>query len=319
MPGTDGQEQKPAASDMLDWFLFMPRPPLQRTLFALLPIVGALLAAFAGYEHWPITYSLLAMTVVASASAVIYWSAPLQAQKNRVAFEPAPVEQLPIEAVAELPSPSEPELHAAEPQQQQDNITISLPVPEPASASTRAEALATGRWHETDLLTGLLNPDVFFARMDAALERCRAANHPAILFVIDLNGFAAINEAAGLVDANRLLRQVADCFRLTVREGDVLSRLGGDEFGIFFPGLPLEIAETRARDLRAAVREAGLSILEDGSTQVTACLGMASFPSDGESVDALLATANASLAMAKHARQESTDKPMPSVLVLTRG
>jgi diguanylate cyclase (GGDEF)-like protein len=296
----------------------MPRPPLQRTLFALLPIVGALLAALAGYERWPIALSLLAMTAVASASAVIYWSAPLKARKNRTVRESALVEESGIEVIAEFPISAAPEVSTPERRQSQDDLTISAPVPEPADAGTRAEALATGRWHDTDLLTGLLNPNVFVARIATELERCRAANQTAILIVIDLNSFAAINEAIGLVDANRLLRHVADCFRLTVREGDVLARLGGDEFGIFFPGLPPEIAETRARDLRAAVREAGLQVLEEGSSQVTACLGMASFPADGESVDTLLAAANTSLTTAKHERQEGADKPTASVLVLTR-
>ncbi len=55
----------------------MPRSPLPRTLLAILPIFGALLAALAAHQRWPIPLSLFAMAVVASASAVIYWSAPL--------------------------------------------------------------------------------------------------------------------------------------------------------------------------------------------------------------------------------------------------
>ena len=122
----------------------------------------------------------------------------------------------------------------------------------------------------------------------------------------------------GLIDANRMLRQVADCFRLTVREGDMLSRLGGDEFGIFFPGLPPEIAEARVRDLRAAVREAGLLTLPEDSAPVTACIGISCFPADGDTVDTLVAAADLSLVKAKHERQEKANKPISSALVLTR-
>ncbi len=124
--------------------------------------------------------------------------------------------------------------------------------------------------------------------------------------------------ASELIDANRMLRQVADCFRLTVREGDLLSRLGCDEFGIFFPGLTSDIAEARVRDLRAAVREAGLLTLPEGSPQVTACIGLSCFPADGDTVDALLAAASLSLDNASRERQEKANLPIPSALVLTR-
>jgi diguanylate cyclase (GGDEF)-like protein len=293
----------------------MPRPPLQRTLFAMLPILGALLAAIAGHERWPLPLSLLAMSVIASASAVIYWSAPLSKRKDNEAPPAALPDAMLSESIPQIVAAVEPEAPIAEALPDAQLIGSK---PEPDSVGTRADAIATGEWRETDLLTGLLNPDVFFARVSSALERCSAANQTAILVICDLDGFGAINQKAGLVDANHLLRQVAECFRLTVREGDVLSRLGGDEFGIFFPGLPPEVAETRARDLRAAVREAGLLVLQEGSEQVTACLGISSFPADGDTADALLAAANASLAAARQERQENAAKPVPSVLVVAR-
>jgi diguanylate cyclase (GGDEF)-like protein len=192
------------------------------------------------------------------------------------------------------------------------------PSPEPGSIGTRADTLATGELHETDFLTGLLGSEVFFARLTSELSRCKTANQTATLVVCDLDAFGEINQALGLVNGNHLLRQIADCFRLTVREGDILSRLGGDEFGIFFPGLPPEIAESRVRDLRAAVREAGLLTLPEGSAQVTACIGVSRFPADGDTVDALLAAADISLAAAKRERQERANIPLPSALVLTR-
>jgi diguanylate cyclase (GGDEF)-like protein len=98
----------------------------------------------------------------------------------------------------------------------------------------------------------------------------------------------------------------------------MLSRLGGDEFGIFFPGLPPEIAEARVRDLRAAVREAGLLILPQDSAQITTCIGISCFPADGDTVDVLVAAADLSLAKAKRERQEKANRPIPSALVLTR-
>jgi diguanylate cyclase (GGDEF)-like protein len=291
----------------------MPRSPLQRTLFALLPILGALLAALAAHQGWPIPLSLVTMAVVASAAAVIYWSAPLNRRR--------PVEAATQSLSAQLASMVMPEVTAAgeHPEQVSESLSDTPPpLPEPGTIGTRADALITGEAAETDLLTGLLGSGGFFARVTAALDRCRAAHHTAILVVCDLDAFGEINRTVGLADANRMLRQVADCFRLTVREGDVVSRLGGDEFGIFFPGLPPEIAETRVRDLRAAVREAALLTLSEEGPQVTACIGTGCFPADGDSADALLAAAHLSLANARRERQENANRPIPSALVITR-
>jgi diguanylate cyclase (GGDEF)-like protein len=289
----------------------MPRSPLSRTFFATLPILGALLAAFAALKDWPLPLSLLAMAVIASACAVIYWSAPLSEERSGETREQNPPTRFMPEVIPAV---------AAATLNLEDQVSVSPPnaTPAPGSIGTRADAFVTGEAHETDLLTGLLGAEAFFARLTSELSRCKTANQTAILVVCDIDAFGEINRTVGMVDANRMLRQVADCFRLTVREGDMLSRLGGDEFGIFFPGLPPEIAEARVRDLRAAVREAGLLTLPEGSVQVTACIGSSRFPADGNTVDTLVAAADLSLARAKRERQENATKPIPSALVLTR-
>jgi diguanylate cyclase (GGDEF)-like protein len=290
----------------------MPRSPLPRTLFAILPILGALLAALATHQDWPIPLSLFAMAVVASASAVIYWSAPLNNRKPVLMAEQSPPVACGPEVMPELAAA------AAEPPQDPAPEPAPAAAPEPGSIGTRADAVVAGEPHETDLLTGMLGPEAFFDRLARGLPRCREANLTGVLVICDLDAFGEINQTIGLMDANRMLRQVADCFRLTVREGDLLSRLGGDEFGIFFPGLTLEIAESRVRDLRAAVREAGLLTLPEGSAQATVCIGISCFPTDGATVDALLAAADLSLANARRERQEKANIPIPSALVLTR-
>lgn len=296
----------------------MPRPPFPRTLLALLPIVAALLAALAGHRDWPILLTAIAIAFAACSAFVIYSSVPKRQHQHASYEEPAAAPVVPQEAAAEAVIPAV-EIAPVEPAAPETTTEITQPpLPEAETCGTRAEALATGHWRETDLLTGLLNAGTFLVRLTEILARCRSANQTAILIVCDIDAFGEINRTAGLVEANCLLRQVADCFRLTVREGDLLSRLGGDEFGLFFPGLPPEIAETRARDLRAAVREAGLLTLPEGSAQVTACLGIGCFPADADSVDALLAAAESSLARAKRERQEAANRPVPSAIVIKR-
>jgi diguanylate cyclase (GGDEF)-like protein len=284
---------------------------LLRTSLAILPIFGALLAALAEHKGWPIPLSLFAMAVVASSSAVIYWSAPLS-RRNASLSEPNLPAPLPANVMPEVAGAAE-----------QPEATGFLPggaprSPEPGTVGTRADTLITGESHETDLLTGVLGSDAFLARLAVELERCRSARQTAILVICDLDAFGEVNRTVGLADANRMLRQVADCFRLTVREGDVIARLGGDEFGIFFPGLHAEVAETRVRDLRAAVREAALLTLPDEGRLVTACIGTSCFPADGSTVDALMTAAALSLANARRERHENARKPIPSALVITR-
>ena len=257
--------------------------------------------------------SLLAMVVIAAAAAAIYWSAPLAVRRLPDTVEQdLPTAFVPHAAVDLAASAEMPPTPAPLPSLEADAV------PEPGSSGTRADRLAVGERVETDLLTGLLAPESFFARLSAELTRCTAANLNAILVICDLDSFGELNRSAGLVDANRLLRQVADGFRLTVREGDMLARLGADEFGLFFPGLPPEVAETRVRDLRAAVREAASLAMTDSSSPVTVSVGMSCFPRDGESAEALLQIADAALAAAKRERSVQTDRPLPSALVLTR-
>lgn len=269
----------------------------------MLPIAGALLTGVAATEAWPLPLSLIAMAVVASASAVIYWSAPLHA--------PAAV---PGEAPPMAPEPPAlPSVAAvAEPFAER-----SIELPEPGSIGTRAASLATGEQFESDLLTGLLAPEAFFTRLRQELDRCRESGQSGTLVLCDIDGFEEINRNIGLVEGNTVLRQVADCFRLTVRGDDLLARLGGDEFGIFFSGLPPEVAEHRVRDLRAAVREAGLLTLPDDAAQVTACMGTSCFPENGTDAETLLTVAEQAMAAARRARQENAD-PLASALVLNR-
>lgn len=276
----------------------MPRSPLPRTLLAILPILGALLTSVAAIEAWPLPLSLFAMAVVASASAVIYWSAPLHATRHREAPPKAPdADALPNSTAV---------------------VRSSLLAPEPGSIGTRADSLSTGEQYESDLLTGLLAPDAFFCRLRKELDHCRETGQSTVLVVCDIDGFADINRNVGLVEANTLLRQIADRFRLTVREGDILARLGGDEFGIFFPGLLPEVAEHRVRDLRAAVRDAGLCTLPDDAAQVTACMGISCFPENGAGLETLLAFANEAMTAAKRERLENANRPIASALVLSR-
>jgi diguanylate cyclase (GGDEF)-like protein len=114
-----------------------------------------------------------------------------------------------------------------------------------------------------DPLTGLANRRALLVGLEAALER--AVRHerpgPVVLF-LDLDGFKAVNDAHGHHAGDDLLRAVADRLRESTREGDVVARMGGDEFVVLCPdaapGVPVErLADRLAGALDAPLQADG--------------------------------------------------------------
>jgi diguanylate cyclase (GGDEF)-like protein len=115
-------------------------------------------------------------------------------------------------------------------------------------SETRAFQERLAHEAEHDPLTGLPNR----RRMQDALGSSLRTDAVAVLFV-DLDGFKPVNDAHGHEAGDDLLRQVAERLSRCVREGDVLSRVGGDEFVVLMPGV-LEQADAEA--MSARVRDA---------------------------------------------------------------
>jgi diguanylate cyclase (GGDEF)-like protein len=147
----------------------------------------------------------------------------------------------------------------------------------------------------TDSLTGLLNRRGLEDRLEEELARCRRTGHELSLVMIDCDGLKAVNDSGGHELGDVVLQRIADCLRRHKRVADVAARLGGDEFVVLLPethaGDALGVAERFRRELAAAP-------LEDGR-MITAALGVASFPADGESAAALLRSADRTLYAAK--------------------
>ncbi|MEU4214978.1 sensor domain-containing diguanylate cyclase [Actinoplanes sp. NPDC026623] len=100
-----------------------------------------------------------------------------------------------------------------------------------------------------DALTGLPNR----RRMQDALGSSLQGDAVAVFFV-DLDGFKPVNDAHGHEAGDELLRQVADRLSACVREGDVLARVGGDEFVVLMPGITMQgDADAMSNRVRAAI------------------------------------------------------------------
>ncbi|MCC7410346.1 MAG: EAL domain-containing protein [Gammaproteobacteria bacterium] len=134
---------------------------------------------------------------------------------------------------------------------------------------------STLAWHCThDALTGVLNRCEFEARLGQALAAdARVPVHT--LCYVDLDRFAAINDAYGVKAGSELLRRIAAVLRKHVRDADAIGRTGADEFAVLLHGCAADKSQLIAQALRAAIsacelRWKGAIITADASVAVVA-------------------------------------------------
>ena len=153
------------------------------------------------------------------------------------------------------------------------------------------------RMSTTDPLTGVANRRGFFDAAEAARHRTRLEGEPLTVVLLDLDHFKGVNDRHGHAVGDEVLRSVARVLRDTLRPGETLARLGGEEFGVLLPGVPLERAEKRAQGLRSEVEtlcvQSGYAVV-----RMTASVGVAAWMPE-ESIDAVLARADLGMYEAK--------------------
>jgi diguanylate cyclase (GGDEF)-like protein len=161
------------------------------------------------------------------------------------------------------------------------------------------------REHEAghDPLTGLLNRSAMSERIRrVARAPLPADGRWAAMMVLDLDGFKAVNDTLGHPAGDRLLTQVADTLRASIRPGDIAARLGGDEFGILLTRLPEAArAEAIAGALLDRIRH-GAYTVAGIELSVDASIGIALIPEHGRDADLLLQRADVAMYQAKRAR-----------------
>jgi diguanylate cyclase len=160
------------------------------------------------------------------------------------------------------------------------------------------QAERLNRLAQYDELTGLANRSLFQDRLQRALAWARRHNRLAAVMILDLNGFKAVNDRLGHGAGDRLLEIMASRLTRRLRETDTIARMGGDEFALLIENLAKpEHAALVARKLLDTV--APPVELDEQQVSVTASLGVALYPKDGDDAAELVRLADRAMYGAK--------------------
>ncbi|WP_417581704.1 EAL domain-containing protein [Nitrincola sp.] len=149
-----------------------------------------------------------------------------------------------------------------------------------------------------DSLTGLFNRLAFKEKVHEYLARARRYNESFALLFVDLDLFKEVNDSFGHDAGDALLKQVADRILGQVRDSDIVSRLGGDEFTLLISPVDNDIALASIAENLIETLSKPFQ-LEDVEVSIGCSVGVVSYPRDGENLDQLMRHADAAMYHAK--------------------
>ncbi len=156
----------------------------------------------------------------------------------------------------------------------------------------------------TDALTGLLNRQALAILFRQAILTSKRSGRPMSAILFDIDHFKAVNDAFGHTVGDSVIKQVADLALEVVRESDVVTRWGGEEYLVLLNDCKLSEAVAIAENLRLRVAEHDFC-LPAGPAIVTISLGVAQYIDD-ETEAAFFARADGALYSAKHGGRNHT-------------
>jgi diguanylate cyclase (GGDEF)-like protein len=150
-----------------------------------------------------------------------------------------------------------------------------------------------------DPLTSLYNRRHFNEILEYEVGRAQRHAHSFSLLLVDLDDFKDINDAFGHPTGDRLLRDLTTLLQDTVRRGDVVARIGGDEFGILLPETDADGGRTLAESLRETVHQRTFTGTQGEQFHLTVSIGVVTFPADAGDFNNLLARVDEAMYRAK--------------------
>ena len=148
----------------------------------------------------------------------------------------------------------------------------------------------------TDPLTGLPNRRAFEERLRARLDAVEPKAFTVLM--LDVDGLKRVNDLRGHTAGDAALRRVADVLRANLRDEDLVTRWGGDEFLLLLNGMDRVGAVSLARRISGT-----LLTVNDSQEPISVSVGTASFPSEGTTAEELLAAADRSMYAEKRNRE----------------
>jgi diguanylate cyclase (GGDEF)-like protein/putative nucleotidyltransferase with HDIG domain len=186
------------------------------------------------------------------------------------------------------------------------------------ASSALNNALTFERTRESalsDPLTDLPNARAFYLTLEQRIAECQRLNRePMTVVSMDLDDFKKINDTYGHAVGDRMLASLAGVIKKQLRQMDILARYAGDEFVAIMPMAAGDMANIIIERIRTAVESHKFSVRTGRTAETSISIGIACFPTDGETAEQLLTIADRNMQHDKHTRKLSpTLSASPSI------
>jgi diguanylate cyclase (GGDEF)-like protein/PAS domain S-box-containing protein len=161
-----------------------------------------------------------------------------------------------------------------------------------------------------DPLSGLYNRYFMQASLENELSHARRDSHPVSLIMIDIDHFRELNANFGHPRVDEMLSELGRLLKNSIRAGDIACRYGGDEFLLILPNTQLEVARLRGEQLRSQIKTISIRNPAGKYLNITASLGIATWPDHGDTATDLLMAADGAMFRAK---EEGRDRIVVAV------
>nr|WP_318427636.1 diguanylate cyclase [Iodobacter sp. CM08] len=157
-----------------------------------------------------------------------------------------------------------------------------------------------------DSLSGLFNRSYFTDRANHEIARAKRNQQPLIVIMLDIDHFKRINDSWGHDIGDKAIQSLAELCKSTLRDIDLIGRIGGEEFAILLPETTLEQGYPVAERLRQRIEAQRINLPNEQILQFTASIGMALLSSDDQKIDSILKRADQALYQAKNNGRNQT-------------